>query len=91
MPETPAVFPMEKSPCGFQCLICGLAWASRREFFQDVVDISVKQSKKTAEGFRWFGFGPPQLRQAGHRGGEEGMEEVWVVVPKHWSWRLNVP
>lgn len=85
VPETPAAFPREKPPGGFQCLIWGLAWDSGREFFQAVVGISVKQKEKTAKGLSWLWFGAPQLRQAGHRWGEEeeGTGKMWVVMLKH--------
>lgn len=80
MPETPAAFPVEKLPHGFQCLVSRVSVS----ILQAVVDISVKQSKRTAKGLSWFWFVPPQLRQSGHRWGEEeGIVEMWVVVLKH--------
>lgn len=87
MAETPAAFPMEKLPHGFQCLIShvsGSVLSGCGECFSEIV----KENRKRTQLF-WFvpPPPPPQLRQAGHRWGEEeGMGELWVVVLKHWSW-----
>lgn len=89
VPETPAAFPTEENPRGFEWLTWGLIWGLRRKFFQAVVCISLEQKKKSQQKeSAGFAFIPPIVKQAGHMWGEEGGElmKLWVVMFKHLSW-----
>lgn len=78
MPETPAAFPVEKN---FLMDFSVSFLMSQCQFFEAVVDISVKQSEKTAKGLSWFWFVPPPAEagwaQVGRGGGNGGCGGGW--------------